>query len=73
MMAATDPQPIVDLEKTAALTAGDRLRWRGRMIELIDVVHLTPQYDQVVLRFLDAPRSLPVSVPARDLVDAEHL
>jgi hypothetical protein len=72
-MAATDPQPIIDLDANPALKAGDRLRWQGRLIELVEVVHLAPQYDQVVLRFLDAPGALPMSIPASDLVDAEHL
>lgn len=72
-MAASDPEPIIDLEKIAALKSGDHIRWRGREFEVVEVVRLTPEYDQVVLRSLDDPGALPVSVPARDLVDAESL
>ena len=71
-MAASRSQRIIDLDKVAELVPGDRLRWRGQTVEVVEAVQLTPEYEQVVLRLVDQPDALPMSVPARDLIDAEH-
>ena len=44
--------------------------WRGHRFEIVEVTDLAPGYRQCLLRFVDAPDRLPLSVPASDLTDA---
>jgi hypothetical protein len=67
-MAATQiPQPI-RLDEVTSYVVGDRLCWQGRDVEVVEVVEVTPGYEQVVLRFLDRRHALPVSIPMTELV-----
>jgi hypothetical protein len=61
------PQPI-RLDELPSLTVGDRLHWQDRDVEIVEIVEVTPGYEQVVLRFLDRRHALPVSISMTDLV-----
>lgn len=53
-------------------SVGDRLRWQGRLFEIVDVADLVPAYQQVVLRDLER-EALPISVPATDLLGVTRM
>jgi hypothetical protein len=54
----------------AAVVPNDLVRWNGIIAQVIDVAHLGPHQDQVVLQRLDR-RALPISMPMSDLTGAE--
>jgi len=58
------------LSSLAAVAPHDLVSWNGLFAEVIDVAHLGPHRDQVVLQRLDRP-ALPVSMPMTDLTGAE--
>jgi hypothetical protein len=58
------------LSSLADVARHDLIRWEGFLAEVIDVAHLGPHHDQVVLRRLDR-RALPLSMPMSDLTGAE--
>jgi hypothetical protein len=72
-MPLTRARQAIDLRAPAALAAGDRLRWRGELAEVLDIVSLSASYQQVVLRLVGRPHTRPVSLPATDLADAERI
>lgn len=67
-MAGTDIHEPIRLDEATTFGAGHRLRWLGRDVEVVEVVEVTPGYEQVVLRFLDRRHALPVSIPMTDLL-----
>ena len=66
----THVDQIGPLSSLAAVAPHDLIRWRGIFAEVIDVAHLGPHQDQVVLQRLDR-RALPLSMPMTDLTGAE--
>jgi len=64
---------VIDIRATTTPAVGARLRWRGALVEVVDVARLSPEHTQVVLRIVGRRAGLPVSVPAADLADAETL
>jgi hypothetical protein len=71
-----EPQVSPTTDKPVAETRfapGDRLLWRGRLVQIVDMARLSPTHEQVVLHFLDRPNALPVSVPVTDLSDATRV
>ena len=64
----------MDAGSGLAWAPGDRLVWQGRNYEVVKVaLHVTANHEQVVLRLLDQPTRLPLSIPASDLADARRL
>lgn len=55
--------------QTSRFSVGNRLQWRGRIVEVMEVIPLTPDHTQVVLKPCDRD-GLPMSVPISDLDDA---
>jgi hypothetical protein len=53
-----------------AVALHDLVRWNGIVAEVIDVAHLGPDHDQVVLQRLDKA-ALPLSLLMSDLVSGE--
>lgn len=51
----------------------DRLSWQGSRFEVVEVVQLTRDHTQVVLRSLERPSRFLLSVPESDLLDAVHI
>jgi hypothetical protein len=61
------PEPI-RVDETASIAEGDRLRWHGRDVEVVQIVEITPGYAQAVLRVCDRPQAPPISIPLMDLI-----
>ena len=68
-MSHRSPQ-VIDLDRLAESGGHQLIDWRGHRFEIVEVADLAPGYRQCLLRFVDAPDRLPLSVPASDLTDA---
>jgi hypothetical protein len=60
---------VVDLrEDPSVVSVGDKLVWQGRPVQVIDAARLGPDWEQVVIRFLDRPTQPAASMPYENLV-----
>ena len=64
-------EQIDEADSNPSFSSGEQLVWKGQRVEVVDVMRLSREYEQVVLRI--GRDRFPVSVPATDLLDAERL